>query len=213
MFSRMSYGRALEALLTSDSLRTGDALVSLHDPSMRGVGVELAEIALDEWYSSLDWREESLTDDDGRRWKFGQLVVHETASLESLHEVLDAADGLLEIHAVTGMNSALVPELRRLVRDTKLGISLNSPFTSQLMRMVQPWASSEHNTASDSYMYETFTMGHGPIVATPEPETVIVASKKVGREARNIGEIVCRPEIRIRSQGIEQRGQILSYDI
>ncbi|HVV25494.1 MAG TPA: AIR synthase-related protein [Candidatus Saccharimonadales bacterium] len=212
MFDRMSYDRALEAPLTNGPIQSGDALVGFYDPTTRGVGNELAEGALENWYLELDWRREGLTDDNGRAWKFGQLVTEGAASLEPLRETLEAAEGAPHIHAIAGMNSGLVPELRRMVRGTQLGVILNRPFSSQLMRMVQ-YQANEGGTLGDTKMYETFTMGHGPIIATPQPEAIVAASERLGYEARHIGEIVAKSVIRIRSQGFERNGQILSYDV
>ena len=207
----MSHDSVEEAPFINGSLQAGDALVGFREPGLRGVGLIKAAGALASAYGE-GWPAVDLTDLDGRLGTLGELVTAEQR-ITARYAAKLATTASVEVHGLTDMYKySLVDEMRSLLDGTGLGVEITDPFESQLMRLVQFFAN-DRRPASDRYMYETFTMAHGPVVITPNPEAMIESASHLPTEVENIGTTIEEPVIRIHSKGTEQRGEVLSYDI
>jgi phosphoribosylaminoimidazole (AIR) synthetase len=197
-----------ETPLINGPLQAGDSLVSTREPGLGGVGVIEAAKALRLSFGQ-GWQKEHLTDDDGRRRKLGKLILRGTSvTSEETAEIIRGAAEIekQEIHGIAEMTTGFVPEVRKMLAGTELGAEIDDPLDSQLMRLLQirfPEAS----------IYDLFSKAHGPIIATPHPNSLIIASEGRGHMAQKIGTIIEEPTILIHSQRAGQQGELLSYDI
>lgn len=204
----VSYHSAEKAIVINGPLQAEDSLVAIHEPALGGVGIHEAAKALRLSFGE-GWHKESLTDDDGRRRKLGKFILRGASVPED--EIMRIVEGASEIekqeiHGVAEMTAAFVPELRKLLGGTELGAEIDNPHDSQLMRLLQirfPEAS----------LYELFSKAHGPLIATPNPDSLIVASEERGHLAQKIGSLIEEPIILIHSQSTGRRDKVLRYDI
>lgn len=201
----------METLHVNGPPQLGDSLVSLREPGLRGVSVDLAMQSLRAGYGD-SWPEVDLTDDDGRAWQLGELVLGEMASLDIPEALSLSGEEAPEVHGFIEMNDGFSRELQRMLARTGLGAEITSPHSSQLMRLVQFFADNRR-PAPDSFMYENFTMAHGPTIITPNPEKILSAVHAAGQPAAKIGEIIDRAVILVHSQGTEQRGSVISRPV
>jgi hypothetical protein len=187
-------------------LQPGDTLVSFYEPGIRGVGMDEAAEALRAGLGP-EWRDEDITDYDERRWNLGELSVRDAVGpKDKILELIALASEIErpEVHGVTDMTRGFVPELRSLLGATCLGAEIDEPFDSKLAQLIRV-------RFPESSMYNAFTMAHGPIIATPKPDGLLVAAEELDHEIRAIGTVIEEPVIRIRSPRLES-GELLSYD-
>lgn len=204
----MSQRSVEETPFISGPPQAGDDLVSFREPGIRGVGVKEAAEALKSGFGE-NWQDDDLTDDDKRRWQLGELVTRDAvAPKDELLKIIKLAAEIEkpEIHGVAEMTQGFVPELRKMLGATGLGASIDQPFDSQLMRLIQI-------RIPETSMYDIFPMAHGPLIATPKAHSLVAASEERGHEPGIIGKIIEEPVILIRSLRSGHPGEVLSYDV
>ena len=66
---------------------------------------------------------------------------------------------------------------------------------------------------TDEEAYETWNMGQGMVIATPDERSVIKVAQQHGIEAKKIGKVTSAPGIAIVSGGAESYQKTLHFNI
>ena len=81
-----------------------------------------------------------------------------------------------------------------------------------LYKSKEKWLSwKEVGKVNDKEAYQTWNMGNGMLVITPEPEKVIQIAKENGVEAKIAGKITPDKQIKIRNKGKNRNEEFLVF--
>jgi phosphoribosylformylglycinamidine cyclo-ligase len=113
-----------------------------------------------------------------------------------------------EVHGVAHITGGGIPgKLGRILKPRNLGAEIEDPFRpGKIVLYCQ-----ELGRISDEEAYQTWNMGQGMIIITPEPNEVIKVARKYNLEAKVIGKVTSNPGITIVSQGMFKKNKILKF--
>ena len=100
---------------------------------------------------------------------------------------------------ITG--GGLPSKLGRMLEPSGLGAMVEPDHSPKIMQYVQ-----ELGNITDREVYNTWNMGYGMVIATPEPDVVIELAQRRGYAAQHIGEVISSSGIFIRNKAVFRRG-------
>jgi phosphoribosylformylglycinamidine cyclo-ligase len=169
--------------LTGQKIVAGDAVVALREKGLRSNGYSLARKILQSTYGP-QWHER----EEGA--ELADLLLQPTriyapAVLDMVGRLDDEPDAT--VHGVAHITGGGIPgKLGRLLEPSKLGADLYNLFEpprvmQELIRL---------GSVDLAEAYQTWNMGQGMLIVTPEPNEVVRIAQNRGIECRRAGEIV-----------------------
>jgi phosphoribosylformylglycinamidine cyclo-ligase len=195
-----------DRMFTGREIKEGDSLVGLCELGFRSNGLSLVRKVMkdkhgEEWYKKEF--KQTIT--------LGEAVL--TPSTIYCAAVVEMFGGYCkepktEVHGVAHITGGGLPEkLKRILRPSGLGAEIDNPFEVRgIMKYVQ-----EQGNVSDIEAYQTWNMGQGMVVITPNPLEVQKIAVEYGIPCQTIGKVVKNPEIKIRNMGVQKQGEFLSF--
>lgn len=200
-----------ERILTGHQIQSGDALIGIVEQGFRSNGITDVRKAMLEHYGPK-WHNEIVQ--NLGELSLGRLVQKpSTIYSRFVSELTGGFDIEKEPKAkITGVahitGGGQPSKLGRMLEPSGLGVVIDGPIDPPaVMKHVQ-----ELRGFSDEKAYGKWHMGPGMVIATPEPEKVIIEAKKHALEAQKIGEVVDEPVIRIKNRGIIQNEEWLIFN-
>ncbi len=194
-----------DRMFTGFEIEPGDKLVGLREDGFRSNGLSLVRRILNNSFGET-WHTRVLEGEN-----LGELVL--TPSRIFTRAIVDMIGGFegkpqAEVHGVAHITGGGVPgKLGRILKPKNLGAKIEDPFLpGKIVLYCQ-----ELGRISDEEAYQTWNMGQGMIIITPEPNEVIKVARKYNLEAKVIGEVTSNPGITIVSQGIFKKNEVLKF--
>ncbi len=192
-------------LFTGKQIKPGDSLVVLQEKGFRSNGLSLVRKVFGIRF--------------GKRWhktKFegnflGDIVLTPSTIYSKVLVHMHGGfctEGNCEIHGVVHITGGGIPEkLGRVLKPSGLGAELNNLYEPcKVMKYCQ-----KLGTITDKKAYQTWNMGQGLVIITPQPQKVEKEAKKFGIDAKIAGKIINKKIIKIKSNGLE--GKELEFKI
>jgi phosphoribosylformylglycinamidine cyclo-ligase len=199
-----------ERELTGQQIQTGDALVGLAEHGFRSNGVtDVRKIMRKE--HGRNWHDDTVK-------SIGDLTLGELVQKPSIiycsfiNELTGGYDinkkPKAEVHGIAHITGGGQPsKLGRMLEPSGHGAVIFNPLSPPpIMLEVQ-----KMGKYSDRKAYGKWHMGPGMIIATPQPEQVMVEARKRGIAAKNIGVVTEEPGIRIKNMGTQQVEEYLTF--
>lgn len=209
-----------DRLITGKAIEPGDYLVGFQENGFRSNGLSLVrKIASqhfgDEWhqtpYRDLVSKRGDQDHDDNwheaayKEGSLGSAVL--TPSQIYTKAAVALFGGVKEepratVHGMAHITGGGLPgKLERMLRPSGYGATINSPIhPPTIMQGMQTLGN-----VTDEEAYRTWNMGHGMVIATPEPEQVLFAAKDHRIDANVIGEVTQDPTIQIKNRGAHSK--------
>ena len=194
-----------ERMFSGFEVEPGDTLVGFWEEGFRSNGLSLVRRILTKEYGD-DWHRETR---NGH--KFGDRVLR--PSRIYTRAVIAMIGGVLEkpqvpIHGVAHITGGGIPgKLGRMLKPKNLGAHIEDPFTpDDFVIFCQ-----KLGEVTDEEAYQTWNMGQGMVVATPEPDHVIALAGTFDIEAKAIGTVTPEPGISLKSYGAFNTENILMF--
>lgn len=192
-------------LLTGFEVEPGNSLVALKEEGFRSNGISLLRKIMVLEYGD-EWQEEKYKGE-----KLGEIALHPSKIYSAT--VVDMTGGFegepkADVRAVAHITGGGIPgKLGRTLKPSGLGALIDDPFEPcDLMLHCQ-----EIGDVADEEAYNTWNMGQGKIITTPEPDNVIKIAKSHNIEAKVVGRIKKEPGIEIISRGYHKDGELLLF--
>lgn len=193
-------------LLTGYEIKENDYVVGLEEKGFRSNGLSLVRRIMkgahgEEWQNTI-YQGRSLA----------ERALHPSRIYcAAVVDMFGGFDGESKavVHGVAHITGGGLPgKLGRVLKPSGLGVTIMDSFEPpMLMKYCQ-----EKGNVSDREAYQTWNMGQGMAIITPEPDTVISIAEAHGIEARVIGNIIKEAGIRIHSRGIQSYGRELVWE-
>lgn len=209
-----------ERIIDNSQITPGDALVGFREHGFRSNGLSLVRRILS---ATPDWHNRKTWPDTGSRRSWSSITLGELVLRPSIiysKAVVAMFGGCdperrpqAELHGAAHITGGGIPEkVGRMLRTTGNGAEITDPYyPPHAMRLVQAQhAKAGYGELSDEAAYQTWNMGQGMIVATPEPEAVIAVANEHGIQAKRVGVVSDRPGIRISSRAADE-GRVLEF--
>lgn len=196
-----------DRLLTGSALAAGQSLVALRERGFRSNGFTLARRTLSAAYGPA-WHKEPFEE---RTWGDALLErskIYAPAMLDAVGRF--DSEPVISVTGVVHVTGGGIPaKLARLLRGRGLSARLEGlwdPATSmlELQRM---------GKISDREAYQTWNMGNGMLVVTPEPDRLIEILGRRGVEARVAGMLEAGKGITLASCGAGGSRERLSFEV
>lgn len=187
-----------DRMLSGDAVGPGDAIIAVRERGLRSNGISLVRAACNRAYGDT-WHERPLAGSTLGRATLEPSTVY-CRLITELTGGLEGAPSA-RLHGVVHVTGGGVPgKLSRLLSAARPGAgavleSLHKP--PSLMLHCQSLAE-----ISDEEAYQTWNMGNGLLLITPEPDKVLDVAERSGYEAQIAGAITADPGIRIRNEGV-----------
>lgn len=194
-----------DRVLTGKEPQVGELIVAFREKGFRSNGLSLTRKVLSDTYGA-DWHK---ADFQGNT--LGAQVLHPSQIYS--HLMVDLMGGLegepkAKIHGASHITGGGIPgKVGRMLLASGFGAKLDALFTpNEVMLHCQEVAG-----VTDREAYETWNMGQGMVVVTPEPDKVLAVAANHQIEAQVVGHVIEAPEIMITSQGFHQKGEKLGF--
>lgn len=186
-----------ERILTGKKIEVGDSIVGLEEPGFRSNGMSLVRKIMqenhgDNWHD-VKWRESGLT--------LGQKVL--TPSTIYTRAAVEMFGGYnkqqeANVHGIAHITGGGIPEkLGRILKPSGLGAEIDPMEPSEFMLYTQAIGN-----VPDRQAYETWNMGQGMVIITPNPVEVEWVAGRYNIRSAVIGEVTEDPTIRIHNKGV-----------
>jgi phosphoribosylformylglycinamidine cyclo-ligase len=192
-------------MFTGKEIKPGDTLVGLREEGFRSNGLSLVRSILQKNWGE-NWHTQLLN-----KKSLGELVLQ--PSRIYTRAVVEMVGGVnypprAKVHGVAHITGGGIPgKLGRILKPQKLGARIDNPFPpGEIVAYCQ-----KIGEISDVEAYQTWNMGQGMIIVTPEPEKVIEVARNYRIKAKIIGEVTSTPGITIKSEGVFQKGDKLKF--
>jgi phosphoribosylformylglycinamidine cyclo-ligase len=199
-----------DRLLTGHQIESGDALVGLAEHGFRSNGITDVRRAMTEHYG-LEWH--NVIDKSIGAVSLGSLVQKPSIIYSSLISKLTGGfdinnDPIANITGVAHITGGGQPsKLGRMLEPSGHGALIDNPIPPpDIMLHVQ-----RLRDFSDEKAYGKWHMGPGMVIATPDPEKVVLEADKQGVNAQIIGEVTEEPGILIKNMGAKQEEEFLVF--
>src|SRR3989338_7252006 len=185
-----------DRLLDGTKLQPGDFLVGLAESGMRVNGMSLFYAAMQKAHGD-EWHNFTLGNTT-----LGQLASKpSTVYTRALVDMFGGYDAepKARITGIAHITGGGAPEkVARMLESTNLGAVLDQPLDPpEIMLHAQ-----ETGDISDEEPYSTWNMGHGMIIATPQPDSVMSVAERHNLKAGIIGKLRSQKGISIKNKGI-----------
>ncbi len=194
-----------DKLFTGKELKVGDSIVAFKEEGFRSNGLSLVRKVFQKVYGD-DWHTKELNGTT-----LGKLALIPSKIYSKT--IVDAHGGMnnkkrAEIHGVSHITGGGIPgKLGRILKSSELGAELHDLFEpSEVMLHCQ-----EIGNINDKEAYQTWNMGNGMLVITPEPEKVIQIAKENGVEAKVAGIITSDKQIKIKNKAKNKDEEVLVF--
>jgi len=207
-------------IIDDTQLRPGDAVVALREHGFRSNGLSLVRRIFG---TNENWHNEEVKptgEPDGQWQKLGELVLKPSIIYSKV--VVDmtggsnlSRDAKARIHGAAHITGGGIPEkLGRVLKNTGYGAYLEDLYEPPY---VMKYAQQAHivnglGDLSDEACYQTWNMGQGMLIVSPEPDNVMAVAQSHGIESKVVGEIDDKPGIKLVSKGHYSTGRILRFD-
>lgn len=202
-----------DRLIDGNAIRPGQTLVALREHGFRSNGMSLVQKTYERIHGEL-WHEKLIETQEGMR-TLGELVL--LPSIIYTPVLVDAIGGYdlrrqpqaVVMGAAHISGGGIVEKLGDLLRAAGFGADLENLYEpSEGMYDVQKKAE-----VPDQEIYGVLNEGQGMIVATSEPGKFIRVCQLNGVEAKEAGEVIKEPVMRLRSNGAFSTGKKLVYPL
>ena len=194
-------------MLTGKEIEHGDHIVGFYEKGFRSNGLTLARKILSEEYGD-EWHKKEIS---------GKKLIDSVLEPSRIYckvgvDMIGGYDPDVEpkakIHGVVHVTGGGIPEkLDRVLKHSDLGAAIDSPMQPcDIMAHCQKIGKIPDKTA-----YETWNMGQGMLIITPEPEKVMQVSKGYGIESKIMGGIVRYDGIIVKSAGVYSNGKEIRW--
>jgi phosphoribosylformylglycinamidine cyclo-ligase len=199
-----------ERILTGHQIKPGDSLVGLTEHGFRSNGITDVRKAMLEHYGP-GWQHEVIP--ELGRVSLGKLVQRPSiiysrfiSGLTGGYDIENEAQA--KITGVAHITGGGQPsKIGRMLEPSGLGVTISDPTAPpDIMLEVQ-----RLRGFSDQKAYGKWHMGPGMVIATPEPEKVLVSANENGIAAKLIGVVDDEPGIRIKNRGAQQEEEWLRF--
>lgn len=184
-----------DRMFTGNEIKEGDSIVGLREIGFRSNGLSLVRKIMQEKCGD-DWHKVEF--DGSNLGK--QVLTPSKIYSKAVCEMFGGYNGKpkVEVHGVAHITGGGLPgKLGRVLRPSGLGADINNPFhPSDIMGHIQ-----KLGNVSDEEAYQTWNMGQGMVVITPEPGKVIGIASTYGIGAQEIGNVVKEPGIILYNKG------------
>jgi len=194
-----------DRLISGNKIRPGDWLVALMEHGFRTNGLSLyREVARnthgEEWHL-VEYGGKTLGEWGLESSKiYTRAIVEMTGGFEGESKVV--------IHGCANITAGGIPEkVGRMLTPSCYGAKIDEPFEPPEIML---WAQQNGNVR-DEEAYRTFNMGHGMVIATPMPETVMEIASRYGIESKVVGRVKASQGISIRNKGAYRRPSTLYF--
>ncbi len=194
-----------ERIFTGTEIKEGDSVVALHESGFRSNGLSLVR--------------KIMTNIHGEKWhdaeykgkKIGQLTLRPSKIYcAAVCEMFGGynKEPKATVHGVAHITGGGIPgKLGRILKPSRLGAELDNLYEpSDLTLYCQ-----EKGEVPDKEAYQTWNMGNGMLVITPESEKVINIAKKHGIDAKVAGMITKDNKIAIKNKGFHKKETELGF--
>ena len=189
--------------INGKNVKVGDIVVMFKEDGFRSNGLRLVR-QIGEKVFGENWHEKEV---DGNN--LAMMVI--TPSRIYCAAVVDMFGGYnmiprANVNAVAHITGEGIPgKMKRILLPSGLGAVINNQFEpSPIMQLFQ-----RLGNVDDLEMYNTWNGGNGMAVVTSEPDKVISIAREHGIDAKDAGEIIKEPVIKIRNMGIQKQGEFL----
>lgn len=184
-----------DRLFTGKEIKKWDYLVGLGENGFRSNGLSLPR-KIGEKVFGRNWHEEKLDNQT-----LGKLVL--TPSVVYTKAVCEMFGGYdrepkANVHGVVHVTGEGIPgKLKRVLQASGFGAEIDNPLNPpEIMLYMQ-----ELGNVNDREAYNTWNMGQGMIIITPEPMQVMDIARKYNINSDVIGRITPGPELIIKNKG------------
>lgn len=196
----LALGR-MSRLTNSRSALSGQALVGFREFGFRSNGFTLVRTVAMRNFGNR-WHEKPWEGKTIGEWTLTPSIIY-TPALVGLFGGYANAPGAPFAAAAHITGGGIPGKLGRCLQGSGLGAVIDSPFEPpQIMLDLQ-----KAGNISDRDVYQAWNMGIGMIVVTNEPDKTIQTAKDNDIEAKVIGEVIEKPEIRIKNMGINKKSE------
>jgi len=184
-----------ERMFTGKEIKSGDSIIGLREDGFRSNGLSLVRRIMKQSHGD-DWHKQEY---EGKN--LAELAL--TPSRIYSAAIVNMFGGFqgkpkTNLHGVAHITGGGIPgKLGRVLKPSGLGAVIDDPFEpSEFVRYVQ-----QLGNVPDQEAYKTWNMGQGMLVITPEPDKVISIARDYDIEAKRVGEVSQKPEIKITNRG------------
>jgi len=196
-----------DKLFTGKEINVNDSVVVLQEKGFRANGLSLVRKVFKSEFGK-NWHNKEFQGE-----KLGTLVLVPSTiysrAVVHMHGGFKTG-GCCRIHGVAHITGGGLPgKLGRVLKPSGLGAELIDLFEPcKAMQFCQ-----ELGKIEDKEAYKTWNMGQGLAIITPEPDKVIAEAKKFNINAKLAGKIIQENKIKLKSQGVFNRGEELVFDM
>lgn len=184
-----------DKLISGQTIKPGDAIVSLQENGFRSNGLSLFRKIMLECYGE-NWHEKDFKGEN-----IAKLALTPSRIYSSL--VIDIIGGYdkeakAEAKAVAHITGGGIPgKLGRVLKPSGFGADIADPFDLPALLL----HCQELGHVDDQEAYRTWNMGNGMMIITNQPKEIIQISKDHSINAKIAGKVTQKPGIRIKSKG------------
>lgn len=196
-----------DRLITGKDVQAGDAIVGLRSAGFRSNGFSLVRKILHDRFGP-EWHLEKFDE----QYSWGDAVlIPSRIYCHALGSVIGtfSSPPYATVHALAHITGGGLPgNVPRVTSQSRLGVTLDrlpSPHASMLKLQ-------ELGHVSDEEAYQTWNMGIGMAIVTPEPEKVLKLLSAQHVDGQVIGEVTKESGVRLVSQGFYNKEDTLVFE-
>ncbi|NQU79348.1 hypothetical protein HQ545_06295 [Candidatus Woesearchaeota archaeon] len=194
-----------DRLFTGKEVQEGDYLVGLREEGFRSNGLSLVRRIMTNVHGD-NWHESQYDGESLAKLVLQPSQIYSGAVVEMFGGYNQEPQA--KVHGVAHITGGGVPgKLGRVLKPSGLGAKIDTPFEPvNLMLYCQ-----EKGNVSDTEAHNTWHMGPGMIVITPEPDKVMGVAENHGIEPKVIGKVTSNSGISINNKGYYAKGDYLTF--
>jgi phosphoribosylformylglycinamidine cyclo-ligase len=185
-----------DKLITGEMITPGDKIVAFREDSLRSNGFTKLMHVLDKEHLKPWWHLPFMEATFGE-YALWPSQIYTRCIVNMINPNLPATRNDVVITGMAHITGGGIPEkLGRLLNPTGYGANLTTLFPPcPLLKYVQ-----DLGVVSEQEAFETWNMGNGFLVVTPDPWSVVAGATEYGIEAEIAGEIIPEPVIQIQGR-------------
>lgn len=186
-----------DRLFTGNEIKEGDSLVGLREEGFRSNGLSLVRRIMKQHHGE-EWH--SVSGEVGTKRYVDHALTPSRVYSGAVVEMFGGydQDPKAEVHGVAHVTGGGIPgKLGRVLKPSGLGAVIDNPFEpGEFMKYTQALGN-----VPDREAYQTWNMGQGMIIVTPDPDSVMQVAAGHGIESKVIGKVNSDSGIRIANRG------------
>ena len=194
-----------ETMFTGKEIVDGDYLIGLAESGFCSNGLSLVRKILKDTFGEA-WHEEKIGEENIAKLALTPSRIYSKAIIDMIGGMDQKARTI--VHGVSHITGGGLPgKLGRVLKASGLGAVIDDPFKpSKLMLFCQ-----EKGNVPDKEAYQTWNMGQGMVVISPNPEDVIAIALENGIEAKIIGKVTQKKKMLIKSNGFFEENKFIEF--